>query len=143
MTLKLFAGLFILFIGLFIQFWFASIGWHFDLSFATLISFAFIFDFWELLVLISLAVFIVNWEPSASIEILIFGLYPIAVYFSKHVVRWQLWLENLAAILLGFLLLYAAASRGAVDWHAFAVDAASGMLFGALVLLPLYRWGAG
>ena len=141
MGLKFFAGLFILFIALFAQFWFASIGWYFDLSFAALISFALLFDLWELIALVCVAVFIVNWQPGASPEILVFGLYPIALYFSKHIVHWQLWLENLAAIALGFFLLYAVGAHGAINWRLFGTDTAAGMLFGALLFTPLYRWG--
>lgn len=141
MTLKLLAGLVILFIALTLQFWFASAGWYFDLSFAALISFAFIFDFWELLVLVFLAVFIVNWQPRVSLEILIFGLYPIVAHFSRGVIHWQVWIENLVAIFLGFLLLYVIVGHGSFNLHLFLMDVAAGMVFGALIFLPLYRWG--
>jgi hypothetical protein len=141
MTLKLLAGLLILFIALTLQFWFASVGWSFDLSFAALISFAFIFDFWELLVLIFLAVFIVNWQPRVSLEILIFGLYPIVLYFSKGILHWQVWLENAVTTFLGFLILYLIAGHGSVNLHLFLPDVVAGMIFGALIFVPLYRWG--
>jgi len=140
MTLKLLAGFMILVIALALQFWFASGGWYLDLSFAALITFAFIFDIWQFIILILVAVFIINWQPAVSGEILVFSLYPVAVHYLKYIVRWEVWVENLAAILIGSVLMYFVAGHGTIHAPAFFIDAFSGMLFGTAVLLPLYRW---
>jgi hypothetical protein len=139
MTLKFSAGLVILFIALILQLWFASAGVLLNLSFAALISFAFIFGFWELLALILLAVFIVNWQPAASIEILIFAAYPALVHLSRNLSSWQPWIKNLIAIGIGFSVFYAASAVSVFPWRLFFIDAASGLVLGALIFAPLYR----
>ncbi len=142
MTFKLSAGLAILFIALALQFWLASVGISIDLTFATLISFAFLFDFWELIILVLLGVFIVNWQPTASLEILIFAIFPVAAHFSSGVLHWQPWIENLIAIMLGFLVLYGAVAGTAFLYHpqAFLTDLVAGLIFSTLIFFPMYRW---
>lgn len=141
--LKLSAGLLILFVAFLLQFLFASAGIFVNLSFAALISFAFVFGFWELLLLVVISVFIVNWEPAASPEILVVAIFPVAAYLSRDIFRWAGWLQNAVAIAAGFFVLAFAASPGmfATHWQQFLVDVVSGELFGALVFLPLYRIG--
>jgi hypothetical protein len=142
MTLKLTAGLVILFITLVLQFLLASAGIHLNLSFVALICFAFVFEFWELAALILLAVFIINWQPGVSIEILIFALYPVVVHFSRNIVHWQPWIENFFAIFLGFVILYGAVLGRAFLYHpqSFLMEVTTGFIFGAVVFLPLYHW---
>jgi len=140
MTLKLPAGLVVLFIALVLQFWFASFGWYLDLAFAAVISFAFIFDFWPFMVLLLAAVFILNWKPTASIEILVFALYPIAAHFSRSLLHWATWLVNVFAIFAGFLILYLVAGHGTLRPAFFIPDVVAGMLFGAISLLLLHQW---
>ncbi len=142
--LKLSAGLIILFIALLFQFLFASAGVFVDLSFAALISFAFVFGFWELILLIVVAVFVVNWQPAVSAEMLVFALFPVAAYLSRGIFHWAGWFLNAAAIAVGFAALaFAAAPWAALaaHWQPFLVDLAAGELFGAIVFLPLYRVG--
>lgn len=141
MTLKLSAGLVIFFIALVLQFWFAQAGVSLNLSFAALISLAFIFGFWELIVLVLLGVFIMNWQPAASVEILIFALYPIAAHFSRGIFHWQAWIEPLIAVLVGFFILYLAAAPAAFHLPQFLLDVAAGLIFSAIVFFPLHRWG--
>ena len=142
MTLKLTAGLIILFIALALQFWFASAGMDFDFAFAALIAFAFIFDFWELLILILLAVFIINWEPKVSLTILLFAFLPIAAYFSRGTLHWQPWIENLLAIIIGLFTLYLSLAGRSFLYHpeTFLIDLAGSLVFGALIFFPMYRW---
>lgn len=142
MKLKLSAGLVILLIALALQFWFASAGIYLDLAFAALISFAFIFDFWELLILIFLAVFILNWQPAISFAILVFGLFPIVAHFSRGVLHWQPWIENLIAIVIGFFVFYLFLSGTRFLYHpqGFFTDLLGGLIFGALIFFPMYRW---
>ena len=115
---------------------------YFDLSFAALISFALLFGLWELIVLVLFAVFILNWQPAVSIEILIFALYPIAVHFVRNIFQWQQWLKNLVAITVGFLVLYIGAGGTGFIHHpqTFLLDLLAGLVFGALIFTPLYGW---
>lgn len=142
MTLKLTAGLVILFVAFALQGWLAANGLRVDLVFPALIAFAFLFPFWEMLFLTLLGVFLLNWQPAASLEILIFAVFPVAVYFSKNVLHWQPWIENLLAIALGNVLLYATLlGRTAFARSAsFLIDLAGGLIFGALIFISLRRW---
>jgi hypothetical protein len=144
MTLKLSAGLILLFFALALQFWFASGGIFVDLAYAALISFAFIFEFWELLVLVFLGVFIINWQPAASIEILVFALYPIVAYFFRRTISWQPWIAAPLATIVGFLALYLLTAPAALVSHpyAFFLDVGAGLAFGMVLFAFLYHWGA-
>jgi len=142
MNFKFLGGLILLFIALLLQFFFARAGIFINFSFAAIISFAFVFEFWELAFLTLLTVFILNWQPAPSVEILVFALVPIAVHFLHPLFHWQIWLENCIAIVLGFLVLYLAAAPSGFLAHspAFLLDLAGGLITGALTLFPLYRW---
>ncbi len=139
--LKFFAGFFILLAAFLLQFLFASAGIAANLSFAALISFAFVFEFWELLVFAAAAAFIINWQPAISPALAAYALFPLAAHFLRRFVRWAGWLANAAAILAGFLLLALAISPGALAAHegSFLVDLAAGEIFGALAFLSLSR----
>jgi len=75
------AGFVMLAIAFALQAWFAAAGIFLNLSFVTLISLAFIFEFWELLALVLFATFIMNWQPAASVEILVFAWFFYFVIF--------------------------------------------------------------
>lgn len=139
--LKFFAGLVILFIALALQFWFAAAGIYLTLSFATLISFAFIFEFWELLIFVLVGTFIINWQPTASLEIVVIALFPILMNLSRNAFRWRFWVGAPIAIVFGFLLLYTLAGQVPLFsyWQQFLRDLAAGLAFGALTFFPLYR----
>ncbi len=138
---KLPAGLAVLMIAFLLQFSLAFAGLRIDLSYAALIAFAFVFGFWELILLVLAAVLVVNWQPAASPELLVFALYPCAIYFLRNILHWQVWLEDLLATLFGFAILYFAISRAAFAGEAFLADVIVSMVFSALVVLPLHRWG--
>lgn len=142
MTIKLSAGVVLLLIALALQFFFASAGVFVNLAFAALISFAFIFGFWELVALTLLATFIINWQPAASAEILIFALFPIAVYFVRDVIPWQPWVVAPIAVVLGYAVFYGIAGPGFFLAHTdrFALDLVAGLSFGALAFFPLTRF---
>ena len=82
MRLKFFSGLALLLVILLAQVWLASAGIYLDLAFAALISFAFLFNFWELVVYILFTVLLINWQPTVSLEIFIIALFPIIASFS-------------------------------------------------------------
>jgi hypothetical protein len=143
MILTFLAGLVMLLISLALQTWFASAGIFLNFSFVALISLAFVFEFWELLLLVLLAVFIVNWQPSVSVEILVFALYPIAVYFFRKTLMIQHWVTAPAMIVIGFLVLYLSVAPGRffADLPSFLLNVAVGLVFGAMIFFPVRRWG--
>ncbi len=137
------AGLVILVIALALQFWFAASGIFLDLSFATLISFAFIFEFWELLFLTLFVVFAVNWQPAVSVDLIVFASFPIAVYLIRKLLKWESWFAAPMAIIIGFCVLSFVAAPGMffAQLPHFLLDLAAGLGFGALVFYPLRHWG--
>ena len=107
---KFLAGLSVILVAIAIQSFLASVGIYLNLALAALIALALIFDFWELLFADLLAVFVMNWQPAPSLTLIVFFLIPVAVFFSKHVFRWQLWIHALIAVFFGFVLFYIVAS---------------------------------
>jgi hypothetical protein len=105
-VLKFFSGVAILLLALFLQLFLVSAGWYFNLALATLIAFAFDFDFWELLVFDLFTVFILNWKPAPSVALLIFALVPLAAFAFRKLVNSERWIGNLIAIFVGFLVFY-------------------------------------
>lgn len=105
-SLKFFSAAAILALALFLQFLFAGASWHFDLVLAALIAFAFILDFWELLVLDLLAVFLLNWQPAPSVALLVFALIPLAAFLFHKLTQLHGWVGVPLAILAGFLIFY-------------------------------------
>lgn len=69
-----------------------------------LIAYAFIFDLWELLVFILLAILFLNWQPVLSGELMVFGLIPLFVAAAESMIKWHTWLRVLAAAFLGTTL---------------------------------------
>lgn len=102
--IKFFAGIAVLALALFIQIQLAAVGLHFNLALATLIAIALVFDFWELLILDLLTIFLLNWQPAPGKELIAFFLIPLAAFVSKKIVTWEGWIHNLIAIFIGFLV---------------------------------------
>lgn len=134
-------GVILLFIALALQFFLASAGISANLSFAALIAFAFVYSFWELAAFIVFAVFIVSWQPAASVEILFFALYPVAVNLGKGIVPWKTWMVAPAAIVVGYFGLALAVAPSFLLVHPFRsiIDLAMGLAFAAAIFFPLHR----
>jgi hypothetical protein len=143
MTSKVFAGLVLLLIAFAFQFSLAAANVYIDLSFAALIAFAFVFGFWELVFFVLVGVFVINWQPAASPEILIYALFPFVVHFLRDAFHSQPWFLNLVAIFLGFLALAVVVAPAAfpASWQLFLLDLAGSWLFGTCVFFLLCRWG--
>lgn len=137
--LKFFSGLAILVLALFLQFLLASAGVHFTLALAMLIVFAFVFDFWELLLFDLLAVFLLNWEPAPSITLIVFALIPIAALIFHKLIRTEIWIGSLIAIVVGFLIFYFASAPSLFleNILGFVMDLIIGLIAGELVLFAL------
>ena len=102
---------------------------------ATLIVFAFFFDIWELIVFILFAVFVVNWQPAISVDIVLFGVIPLAAYAFHRIFAWTLWAGIPVAIVCGFLLLYVAVAPGMFlnNGMVILIDMFGGLVFGGVV----------
>lgn len=134
-------GILILLLACALQFWFASAGVFINFILATLIAFAFFFDIGELLVYVLFAVLVINWEPRVSIDIIVFGLIPIAAYAFHRVFSWSVWAAAPVAIVCGFILLYLAIAPTAflADGRPLLEDLFGGLLFGSFTFLTLDR----
>lgn len=141
MKTRFLAGLAVLALALMLQFLFVDAGVQGTFSYAALIGFAFVFGFRELVFFVLLAVFMVNWQPAASPEILVYALYPFVVLFCRNFLHWQVWLEGLLAIIIGFMALYLAISPASLAGSAFFTDVILGAIFCSAVIVPLHRWG--
>ena len=124
-----------------LQFWFASANVFINFILATLIIFAFFFDILELVVYILFAIFVINWSPGFSIDIVAFALIPVAAYAFRKGFSWAAWAAAPLAIVFGFFLLYLAIAPAAFlgDWELFLTDLFGGLVFGGLVFLTLDR----
>jgi hypothetical protein len=142
--LRFILAILILLLACSFQFWFASAGMFINFILAALIVFAFFFDIWELLVFVLFAVFVVNWSPAPSVDIIVFGIIPLAAYAFHKVFAWTLWTAIPVAIICGFLLLYLAIAPAAFlgNWEVFLKDLFGGLVFGGLVFLILDRLNA-
>ena len=141
MRLRFILALLILLLACALQFWFAAAGVFVNFILAALIVFAFSFDIWELLVFILFAIFVINWQPAASVDIFMFGIVPIAAYAFHKVFAWTPWLAAPVAIVCGFFLLYLSVAPGAffMNWESFFIDLVGGLVFGGLVFFTLDR----
>jgi len=138
-VLKFFSAVAIILLAIFLQLFFASAGWYFNLALATLIAFAFAFDFWELLVLDLFAVFILNWKPAPSFALLSFALIPLAAFVFHKVVHSERWMGVLVAIIIGFITFYLVVEQVSFlsDSIVFLGDLAVGLIVGEAILFLL------
>jgi hypothetical protein len=124
-----------------LQFWFASAGVFVNFILSTLLVFAFFFDVWELLVFVLFAIFVLNWQPGASVDIVVFGLIPFAAYAFHKVFAWTPWAGIPVTIVCGSLLLYLAIAPATFlgSWQFFLADLFGSLVFGGFVFLTLDR----
>lgn len=91
-TLQLFAG--------------NTFGIWINFALAALITAAFFVSFLELVVLILFSVFMLNWQPGFSFELLVFSLLPLAVYFAHKLLPFKPWLGSLVAVITCLICFY-------------------------------------
>jgi hypothetical protein len=137
--MKFLSGLAVLLLALFAEIALASVGLHFSLALAALIAFAFILDFWELLILDLVAVFILNWQPAPSAALIAFALVPVLAFAFYKLTHWHGWTGVLVAVIVGFLIFYIAAAPSLFIRNSllFALDLVMGLLVGEAVLAGL------
>jgi len=124
-----------------LQFWFASAAVFVNFILATLIVFAFFFDIWELVVFILFAIFVINWQPAASIDVVLFALIPVAAYVFRKMFRFSPWIAAPVSIAVGTIFLYLAIAPIA-SLHApliFATDLFGDLVFGSIVFMVFQR----
>lgn len=143
MRTRFILGLLILLLACALQFWFAAAGVFVNFILATLIVFAFFFDIGEIAVFVLAAVFIVNWEPAISIDIVVFALIPVAAFVFHKKVAVAPWIGMPAAIVVGFAVLYLvlAPVSFVARMGILGVDIFGGLVFAALVFATLERLG--
>lgn len=124
-----------------LQFWFGSFGVFINFIFAALIAFAFLFDFWDVLFFVLVAVFVVNWKPALSWELFVFAVIPFAAYLLHAYSNWEAWVANLASIVLGLLIFYitTAPRLFIANSGVFFVDLFACLIFGSIIFGALNR----
>lgn len=77
-----------------------------------LVVLALFLDFFEVIFLELLGVFVLNWQPNLSTETIIFFLLPAIISLIKKFLPGQLWFNGLLLIVLGVLGFYYISSLG-------------------------------
>lgn len=139
MRLRFILAFLILLFACALQSWFASINIFFDFLLAALIVFAFFFDIWELIVFILFSIFVINWQPEFSPEIILFAIIPIAAYGFHKFFNLISWIAAPIALVVGFLIfsILVAPSTFFAHGELFLMDLVGGLVFGELVFLAL------
>lgn len=116
-------------------------GLFFNLIFITLIVFAFFFDFWEMALFLLFGVFVINWQPTISLEIFLFVLIPLSIFVLHTIFTSERWIAIPVAIVLGLLLFYLVAAPQFLFSNpvAFLEDVCGSLVWGAAVFLALRR----
>jgi hypothetical protein len=141
MRIRFILAILILLLACGLQFWFASAEVFINFILAALIVFAFYCDIWELIVFVLFAILIVNWQPAVSVDIIIFGIIPIAAFTFHKIFAWTLGAGIPVAIIGGFLILYLLIAPAALipGWEQFFIDLLGGLLFGGAVFFAFDR----
>ena len=139
--LRFVLGILILLLSCALQFWFASAGVFVNFVLAALIVFAFFFGIGELAVFILAAIFILNWQPAVSADIVVFAVIPVAAFAFHRAFRVNPWIAAPGAIVAGFALLYLAVAPAALfaGGELFLRDLFGGLVFGMLAFIALER----
>ena len=134
-------ALLVLFLACGFQFYLGSGGVFINFILATLIAFAFFFEWLELAVFVLFAVFVVNWEPSVSPAIVIFAAVPFAAYAFRKLFAWAPWAGVPVATILSFAIFYLAVAPHMIvaALPSVLLDVVGSLVFGELVLAVLAR----
>jgi hypothetical protein len=142
MNRSFFLSILFLLLAFGIQFLFAGSGIFVNVILATLITLASFFDLFELIVFILLAVFVINWQPAISWEVVLFAVLPIIAYGIRNISSWSAWALNLIFIFLGIIILYAviAPARIVSNPSGLVIDLFGSMLLGQLIFFTLSHY---
>jgi hypothetical protein len=136
MSSKFFIAFCFVFLALLLQFSLGETsGVWISFTLAALITASFFTDFLELFALTLTAVFVLNWQPVISYELLVIGSLPLAIFFARKLVPFKAWLSNLTMILVAIVIFYASfgirpvpASRAIFLW-----DICLSLIFGTAI----------
>jgi len=136
---KIFLGIVILLLALLLQLWIPVAGIRGDFILATLIAFAFIYSFWELVFFVILSFFAINWQPMPSFELVVFSLMPFAAHALRVWLTWERWIGIAISVIAGIFVFYAIVTPAAAvrNWESLLVDALICTAFAEIV-----AWGA-
>ncbi len=107
-----------------------------DFVAALLITFGFIFSFYETAILGAFGLWILNWRPLPGRELLVLAGLMLLAYLGRYFMPFKRFVSLGAITLLGTLLLYAVALPGLfiAEFKWIALDAALATLFAFLIL---------
>lgn len=115
MPIRTIAAALILFIGIIFQIIIGeTFGMWINFSLAALAATAFFLSFAELMILVLVTVFLLNWQPAPSFEILFFAGFPLAAFALRRVSHFQPWIFNLFLIFAGIVAMYAIFGPGVI-----------------------------
>jgi hypothetical protein len=132
---KLLVAFLFLILGIFLQLLVGETsGIWLNFTLAVLITAAFFLNFLELLVLILFAIFVLNWQPAFSLEVVFYVVLPFLALWLHKFFPFKPWLGNLAAIFLAILVFYLAVGPHflIIMPAAFLWDVAGGLALGAI-----------
>lgn len=91
-------------------------------------------DFFEFLFLLTLSIFILNWQPILGMEITLVAILPLVVFFLKKFLPWHGWLNNLLLVFICELFLYLVIAPAYFFGNAgfFLKDVFASLIFGAI-----------
>lgn len=139
MHFRFFIATLILLVALAAQMALGAMGISVNLLFAALVADAFVFSGWGLALLVLLAVFLVNWQPSLSLPIVVFAAIPFIALFFRTIVTWTPVAGIPFTIVLGLAILYGAFASTLFFVAPLSVllDGVGSVLFGELVFMAL------
>jgi hypothetical protein len=129
-------ALLVFILALMLQLWLAPAGMRGDFVLTTLIVFAFIFTFWELVVFALFGAFFLNTSPYLGWSVLMLILIPLLAYIARNRFPLDRWFGVLFGIVIGIPLFYAITAPVAA-LHAIGfllVDILACVIFGELIL---------
>jgi len=137
--MKYLSATLVLLLAVMFQLWFTPGGAHGDFVLATLIVFAFLFEFWELILFVLLGVFIMNSSVHPDTTMLMLVIIPLGAYVARRYFSLDPWLGAAAGIAVGVIIFYAVVAPIAAV-HAIGLlvfDILISALFGELVLFGI------
>ncbi len=114
-----------------------------NFALSALVAAACFVDFTELLVLILCSVFVLNWQPAASAEIILFACLPCIVFFTHKLLPFPFrsWLMSALAVFSCTLIFYLVFGAGLIvhNPQLFFADLACAIISGAIVFNSLAK----
>ena len=102
------AGFLLVVIGLFLQFLIGDVrGIWICFPLAALIALSFFLSFYEILFIDIFALFVAQWQPTISFELVVLGALPVCSYLARKVFQLEPWAGNILFTFFGVAGLYA------------------------------------